>query len=157
MATLSGFKTTHSLRGTETVSTPPNGAQATVDRDLSRSWPAGSSSAQVGIVWTDDGTATSSATVIALDALASMAGGASQDLERLMYLAVENTGAAALLVGGGTTPVLPQITIPAGGHAAFSYCASAADGLDVTTNKNISIECATSTTYRITVAGRDVP
>ena len=156
MATVAGYAITVRSRGAETRTPPPNGVVASVDQDLSRHWASGSSAGQVDTVYDVAGTATDTPTVIACDALPSMTGGSARDMGRLMVLTIANTGAAALLIGGGTTPVLAQQSIPAGGALEISFAASGADGLDVSTNKNISIECATSTTYRLSLAGRTV-
>ena len=156
MSTVSGYRSNILIRGAEVGDNAPNGSRASVDRDLSRSWPGGSGAGEVDVVYDTEGTATDTPTVIDLSELPSMVGEADRDCGRLMAVEIENTGAAVLLVGGGTTPAFAQLTIPAGGRISMSFAASAADGIDVSTNKNISIECATSTTYRLSIAGRTV-
>jgi len=157
MATVSGFKAQVLVRGAESrITPPPNGAVASVDGDLSRQWPAGSGSGTVNTVYDVVGSATSSPTVIDLSALPSMTGGSARNVIRLMFLVIENTGSTNVLtVGGGTTPVFANArTIQPGGVETIAFAASGADGLNVSTNKLLSIESASGTTYRIRIAGR---
>ena len=158
MATVAGSRISITLRGAEVVSTPPNKAVASIDQTIEASWADGGSSGATEHVYDVTGTATDTPTVIDLSALPSMAGGSTRDLDRTMFLCVRNTGAGVLLAGGGSTPVIPQVSIPVGGFAVFGFSASAADGLDTSTNKLLSLERAasTSTTYRVTLAGRTV-
>lgn len=156
MPTVAGYRSTIQTRGAESrIAPPPNGAAASVDRDLSRQWASGNAAGQCDVVYDTAGTATSTPTVLDMSALPSMVGASARNMVRLHELTIENTGAAALVVGGGSTPVLPDaLTIPVGGRHVLGFAASGADGLNVATNKLLSISCATSTTYRITIAGR---
>ncbi|MEN6335555.1 MAG: hypothetical protein ABFE01_14995 [Phycisphaerales bacterium] len=85
-------------------------------------------------------------------------------LTKLKFVYIENTSTdASLLVGGGTTPVgifadaSDILTLPPGGK--FIWSAPNADGITITTNKNLKLEHngtgSSTLTYKIVAIGID--